>query len=62
MAEIINLRLARKRVERAVREETAAENRTRHGRTGEEKRRDRMETAKAEKFIAGHKRAPRDAN
>jgi hypothetical protein len=62
MAEIVNLRLARKRAERAVREQAAAENRTRHGRTGEEKRRDRLETAKAEKFIDGHRRAERDAD
>jgi len=43
MAEIVNLRRARKAKARAEKAELAAENRVRHGRSGTEKRRDRSQ-------------------
>ncbi len=56
MAEIVNLRLARKRRRRDGAEERAAENRVRHGRTAEEKARLSLARELEEKRLAGHSR------
>lgn len=58
MAEIINLRRARKARDRAKAEGEAAANRARHGRTkGEKKLRD-AEEAKAARLLDGARRDP----
>lgn len=62
MADIVNLRLVRKRGDRAAREQTASQNRALHGRTKVEKERDRRNTEKAEKFVAGHRLSGREAD
>jgi hypothetical protein len=56
MAEIINLRQARKRKTRAGKEAKAAENRVAFGRTKEERRLSEAEKALAERRLEGHKR------
>lgn len=53
MAEIINLRLARKAKARAAAEQTAAENRTKFGRSKGEKARDRAEADKLARSVDG---------
>ncbi|QPC92297.1 DUF4169 family protein [Mesorhizobium sp. INR15] len=58
MAEIINLRQARKLKARSEKERIAGQNRTLHGRSKAEKERDRLLADKAEAFIAGHRREP----
>ncbi|MEO5758608.1 MAG: DUF4169 family protein [Mesorhizobium sp.] len=58
MAEIINLRQARKLKARSEKESAASRNRTLHGRSKAEKERDRLLADKAETFIAGHRREP----
>lgn len=55
MADIINLRMVRKRADRARREQDAAQSRALHGRTKDEKQRDRLVAEKAERFVAGHR-------
>nr|WP_272211479.1 DUF4169 family protein [Marinicella sp. W31]MDC2877369.1 DUF4169 family protein [Marinicella sp. W31] len=50
-AEIVNLRLNRKRAERQKAAENAAENRAVHGRSKGEKQRDRLERAKSERLF-----------
>lgn len=55
MSSVVNLRIARKRKARAEKEQVASENRTLHGRTGDEKRRDRLQKEKSASFIEGHK-------
>ncbi len=57
MSPVVNLRLARKRKERAEKQQAASENRALYGRKKEEKRLDRMKFEKASAFIDGHKRA-----
>lgn len=56
MADIVNLRLARKRRDRATKDEAAAENRARHGRTKAEKQLDRATADKERSFVDGHRR------
>ena len=60
MADIINLRSARKAKARAERDQAAAENRRRFGRTKAEKERDAAEAERAEKRIEGHRRDDKD--
>lgn len=55
MAEIINLRMARKARARAAAEAQAAENRARHGRTKAEKRATAMEDARRRRGLDGAK-------
>jgi hypothetical protein len=61
MADIVNLRQARKRKARLEKERTASQNRALHGRSKAEKERDRLIGDKAEKFVAGHRREPSGA-
>jgi len=56
MADIINLRTARKAKARTEKEAAAEANRLKFGRTKAEKRKDASEKARAEKHIDGHKR------
>jgi hypothetical protein len=56
MAEIVNLRRARKDKARAEKDAKAAENRVRFGRTKEEKRLAEAEAWLAERRIAAHRR------
>jgi len=56
MAEIINLRRARKTRDRAAAEVTAAQNRALHGRTLAEKQRDRREAERLAKTLDGAER------
>jgi hypothetical protein len=58
MAEIVNLRLARKRKAREESERAAEQNRLLHGRTKAEKTRDRDESEKTASFLDGHRREP----
>lgn len=60
MSSVINLRIARKRKARAEKEQTAGENRALHGRTGDEKRRDRLQKEKSASFVEGHRLEPKD--
>lgn len=57
MADIINLRHARKQKARQEKERAASHNRALHGRSKAEKERDRLAADKAEKFVEGHRRA-----
>lgn len=56
MAEIVNLRRARKAKARRDREVEAATNRAAHGRTGAEKRTSRLEEERARREHAAHQR------
>lgn len=56
MADIINLRTARKQKVRAGKEAQAAQNRELFGRTKGEKLMDATEKLRAEKLVDGHKR------
>jgi hypothetical protein len=56
MADIVNLRQARKRKARAEQKRLAEQNRTLHGRSKADRERDRSIADKAEKFVAGHRR------
>ena len=56
MAEIVNLRLARKRKHRAEKERAAAENRQRHGRTAAEHAVVRQREALEVRRLEGHRR------
>ncbi|MER9326220.1 DUF4169 family protein [Mesorhizobium sp. M0488] len=58
MADIVNLRQARKQKARLEKEHTADQNRALHGRTKAEKERDRMTADRSERFVAGHRREP----
>ncbi|MBG51678.1 MAG: DUF4169 family protein [Alphaproteobacteria bacterium] len=51
-----NLRRKKKDAVRAAKEQQAAENRTRYGRTGAEKKQDRLEKLKREEAHAAHQR------
>ena len=53
MGEIVNLRQARKRVERAQREAEAASNRVKFGRTAGEKRADALEAERLRRAQEG---------
>jgi hypothetical protein len=54
VAEIVNLRMARKRKARAEREAHASEQRALHGRPKAEKQRDRAAEEKSRAFVDGH--------
>lgn len=56
MAEIVNLRSARKARARAAHESEAQANRAKFGRTKAEKARDRIEAERAARFIDGARR------
>ena len=56
MADVINLRQARKLKERALREQTAAERRRAFGRTKVEKLAEAAEKERAARLLAGHER------
>lgn len=56
MSSVLNLRLARKRRDRAAREQAAAESRALHGRTKAEKQRDTAAAGKAVAFVEAHRR------
>lgn len=58
MAEIVNLRLARKRKARAEKEDAAAEARARHGRTKAERELDAAREEKAVRDVEAHRRTP----
>ena len=53
MADVINLRLARKAKARAEADKTAATNRARHGRTKADKARVKAEAERAERDLEG---------
>lgn len=55
MAEIVNLRRARKRKTREAEADAAARNRARFGRPAGEKERDRAEERRADRALDGHK-------
>ncbi|BCG79773.1 DUF4169 family protein [Mesorhizobium sp. 113-3-3] len=55
MADIVNLRQARKQKARDEKTRVAEQNRALHGRSKAEKQRDRLNADKAEKFVAGHR-------
>jgi hypothetical protein len=56
MADVVNLRQARKARERALREQTAAEKRRLFGRTKARKLTDAAEKERTERLLAGHRR------
>jgi hypothetical protein len=56
MAEIVNLRRIRKQRARADAAEQAAENRVRHGRTGAQKKADRLEEDVRQRRLDGKRR------
>ncbi|MBE1709125.1 MULTISPECIES: DUF4169 family protein [Mesorhizobium] len=58
MADIVNLRQARKQKARDEKTRVAEQNRALHGRSKAEKHRDRLNADKAEKFVAGHRLDP----
>ncbi len=58
MAEIVNLRLARKRKARAEKEDATAEARARHGRTKAERELDAARADKAARDVEAHRRTP----
>lgn len=58
MADIVNLRQARKQKARDEKLRVAEQNRALHGRSKVEKERDRMIADKSDKFVAGHRREP----
>jgi Flp pilus assembly protein TadD len=63
MAEIVNLRMARKARQRAEAERTAAQNRAKFGRTKAQKAKERADAERAARAIDGARRAdaPRDS-
>lgn len=56
MADIVNLRQARKQKARDEKVRVAEQNRALHGRSKAEKQRDRLIADKSDKFVAGHRR------
>lgn len=56
MAEIVNLRQARKHKHRADKARAAEQNRALHGRPKAERERDRLAADKAVRFLEGHRR------
>lgn len=61
MADIVNLRQARKQKARDEKVRLAEQNRALHGRSKAEKQRDRLVADKAENFVASHRREPSGA-
>lgn len=60
MADIVNLRQARKQRARDEKVRVAERNRALHGRSKADKQRDRLIADKADKFVAGHRLEPSD--
>ncbi|WP_336056765.1 DUF4169 family protein [Nitratireductor sp. CH_MIT9313-5] len=60
MADVVNLRVARKRKERALREEKAQENRIRYGRSKSEREIREKAAAREETHLEGHRLSRRD--
>jgi len=60
MAEIVNLRQARKRKARVEKERISSENRVLHGRSKAERRQAEALSEKSASFIEGHRREPKD--
>ncbi|KQZ19081.1 hypothetical protein ASD50_06095 [Mesorhizobium sp. Root552] len=58
MAEIVNLRQARKHKARSEKERIAAENRAIHGRSKAEREREGLLERKATTFLDAHRRSP----
>lgn len=58
MAEIVNLRRARKERQRAGREEEAAARRRRFGRTKQDKAAEEAERVRKTRLLEGHRREP----
>lgn len=56
MADIVNLRMARKARARSRAQEDAAQNRAKHGRTKVEKRQNEAEAAKVARLLDGARR------
>ena len=55
MGDVVNLRMARKRRARAEKAADAEASRARHGRTGAEKKRDRMRDEALARHLDGHR-------
>jgi len=55
MGEIVNLRLVKKRRDRAAAADKAAENRVRHGRTGADKKAEALAEQRRQAALAGKK-------
>lgn len=62
MPSVVNLRLARKRKERAEKEAVAAENRALHGRSKADRQLDLAVKQKADAFIEAHRLEQTDRN
>ena len=60
MADIVNLRMARKTKARNEKERIAEQNRLLHGRSKAEKLRAQAEAGKASSFLEGHRREHKD--
>lgn len=60
MAEIINLRTARKQAGRAAERQTGAQNAALHGRSLSERAREDADAAKAIRHLDGHRREAED--
>jgi hypothetical protein len=58
MADIVNLRMARKRKARAEKERVAEQNRALHGRSKAGREQDRRASEASEKFLDGHRLSP----
>ena len=56
MADVVNLRLARKRKAREELERHADENRAKYGRTSAERRRETAEESRLKRHLDGHRR------
>ncbi len=56
MADIVNLRIARKQKARAAKEQQAAENRVLHGRSKSERQREAAEAERARQQVEAHRR------
>jgi len=57
LAKIVNLRLARKHKKRSGKEQAAAENRLKHGRSAKDAKLTRLERALDDRRLEGHRRA-----
>lgn len=62
MAEIVNLRMTRKRKARDEKERIAEQNRLLHGRSKAEKLRIEAEADKSSAFLEGHRRERKDGD
>ena len=60
MAEVINLRLARKARQRAEASKLAEQNRARHGQTKAERQAIRAAAERSERELDGHQREPKE--